>query len=677
MAQNDEQYLIDSLRKHNQHETNQEQLIDNYNLIAFHFGSINIDSSLYYSGKAKYLAKESGYQHGLAISHSYSARGFIEKTQFKKAIENFHSALDIFIQEEDSVNILDCYRGLSYVASYGTSQLQSLSYDRKALQIAEHLKDSASLSIIYNNIGTVYKKLNDYETAKMYFEKSLALVVSSESALDLAIGYSNLGTLKVDHEKFEVASADYQKVLELLPQIENQYIKAYLYLSLARYHNALKDFESAEFYIDDAHRICSENNFQHILPRVYRRRGEMYLKQERYKECVRSFDRCLELSNSIGIQEEFSEIYKMKASAYSRWGRYEEAFKSSIEANNYSDSLKDNKVALLLGEFEHEQKTRDEIRRQQLEKTLKDQQAKNEAVQMRLRFEIAIITIFLLLLIIVTVVYFFNKTKGKNKTLNTQHQIINQQKQQLEENIRKLELSEGNLQKLNATKDKFFSIISHDLKSPFNAILGFSGELANSYDQYDDEDRKMMIEMVNTTSKSTFKLLENLLTWSRSQSGFIEITKEPHVLRKLVEESISPYLGAVEIKSIRVRNEIPGGLKILADKETIKVVISNLFNNAIKYNKEGGEIALSCEVQDQTAVVCTSDTGIGMSKEIISGLFRVEKNVQRPGTKNEQGTGLGLILCHEFVHKNDGEIKVKSAVGKGSEFYISLPVCEE
>ncbi|MUP38344.1 tetratricopeptide repeat protein [Labilibaculum sp. 44] len=672
-AQNSEQFQIDSLQKQNRIEANQEQLVDNYNQIAYLFGGISIDSSLHYSQKGMLLAQKVNYDHGLAVSHLYTARALIQDGKLKPAMENFNRALSQFIQERDSVNLLDCYSGMSYLASYESNQLKSLDYNLKALEIAEKLRDTTSLSIRYNNIGAIYKRLNNYELALNYFQKSIALEQNSTNAGNLAISYSNVGVLKVEHHKFSEAESDYQKIVSLLPAVDSHYVRAYLYLSLSGYYNGINNFDSTKYYIDKASEICIKNNYQHILARVYRKQGEMLFKQKRYSESIHFLDKCLKLSDSIGVQEEYPEIYKMSAKAYSQIGNNKQAYKSLQKANNAIDSLKSEKVAEYLVEFE-EQKAKNEIEKQQLELALKNQQAKNAAIIMKNKYTLALLAIVLLILSISIVAFYFLRSKKNNIILKSQHKLINEQKLLLEDNIKKLEVSEENLQKLNATKDKFFSIIAHDLKSPFTAILGFNNELTNHYNEYSDDERLEMINHVGDASKSTYSLLENLLTWSRSQSGFIQLNKEVHLIKNLAEEGILPNMAAAEIKKINVLNNIDDAQIVWADKETIKIVVSNLFNNAIKFCNAGGVIKLTGKLNHDVFEICVRDTGIGMSEQIMNNLFMIEKNAQRVGTNEEKGTGLGLILCQEFVHKNDGQIWVKSKVGVGTEMYFSLPV---
>lgn len=669
----DELHLIDSLKTCNLSETNTQHVVNNHNEIAYLFGAIDTDSSLFYSQKGLTMAKETGYKHGLAVAYSYSARAMIQKGQLGPSIENFKNAVALFTEEKDSVNMLDCYNGLSYVYSYAASQLESLDYNLKALNVAESLKDTANLSIIYNNLGTIYRQQDDYESAIFYFNKSLKINPKPSNLEDLAISHSNIGFLKVEHHKHKEATSNYLELKRLLPSIKSTYLKSYLYLSLSGYYNATGEYDSAKRYIDMADHICAIEDYPQIKVRVYRRTAEMALKQEDYSKSLLFLNKCLDLSDSLGVRGEHVSLYKLQASVYAHLGMYKKAFDASLLAIEASDSLKNKQVANVLGKFEKEQLVKLENERKLLEQQLKDERTENSIVRIRLRLELALTIIILLFVAISIGIYFLLSIKRKNRLMQAQHILIKEQKTLLEDNLKTLAFREKNLQKLNSTKDKLFSIIAHDLKSPFNAILGFTSELSENYSNYSDAERIRMIAMVERASKSTYNLLENLLNWAKSQKGSMRLNKRMHSLKHLINDSISAYHQVALAKELVVHVNIPLELKVWADKETIKIVITNLFNNAIKFSHSKGEIWIQCVERENMVEICIRDTGIGMSDEIIQGLFTIGKDVQRIGTADEKGTGLGLILCQEFVQQNNGQVWAKSDEESGSEFFFTLP----
>ncbi len=243
-----------------------------------------------------------------------------------------------------------------------------------------------------------------------------------------------------------------------------------------------------------------------------------------------------------------------------------------------------------------------------------------------------------------------------------------------QKNIEKeLTKSKAAAESANAAKDKFFKIISHDLRSPFNSIIGFSNLLNEEYNSLDDLRRKDYIQQIKMSSLNAYNLLENLLTWARTQTDEITINKEELNLKKLVETSISTALLNADAKNISIINNIQPELILSIDKNTALTFIRNIVNNAIKFTPKGGHIIIDSHVSEDSISLHISDTGVGISPEVIDNLFRIDKHISTKGTNNEKGTGLGLILCKEFIERNGGSISVKSEVNKGSEFIIILP----
>jgi signal transduction histidine kinase len=240
----------------------------------------------------------------------------------------------------------------------------------------------------------------------------------------------------------------------------------------------------------------------------------------------------------------------------------------------------------------------------------------------------------------------------------------------------KAEESEIQLGELNATKDKFFSIIAHDLKSPFNSMLGFSEILNENFDEYDTQKQKKFISLIYQELQGTYKLLENLLYWSRSQRGTIDFKPKKLNLYLLVSETTELLIQLAKNKSINLINQIPKNINVEADRDMLLTIIRNLISNAIKFTPKGGEISMKATQtkDDKFVQILVTDNGVGISKETQSKLFDIGENTSTKGTENESGTGLGLILCKEFVEKHGGKIWVESELGKGSNFKFTLPL---
>ena len=229
------------------------------------------------------------------------------------------------------------------------------------------------------------------------------------------------------------------------------------------------------------------------------------------------------------------------------------------------------------------------------------------------------------------------------------------------------------LQKLNATKDKFFSIISHDLKNPFTTLLGMSESLMNNYEQYPDEKRKEQIQAIGDSSKKTFKLLETLLVWSRTQTGRIKFNPQEIALEDLINENLQFHTNTAKAKNISLEKEGTSGVFVKGDYVMLNTVIRNLVSNAIKFTPGGGKIIIGNKNENKDEVLCyVKDSGIGITPENKKKLFRVDQGFSSKGTNQEKGTGLGLIISKEFIEKHGGEIGVESKPNEGTTFYFTL-----
>ena len=232
---------------------------------------------------------------------------------------------------------------------------------------------------------------------------------------------------------------------------------------------------------------------------------------------------------------------------------------------------------------------------------------------------------------------------------------------------------------LNATKDKFFSIIAHDLRSPFNAMLGMSQLLFENFDSFEPSYKKQFIGDMHQSLQKLYRLLDNLLMWSRSQRGDVDFNPEQGNLRSLTSESIEQFKQAASIKLITLNNEITNDILLKVDKNMFSTIIRNLISNAIKFTPKEGIISIHArnildENEHSFVEICIKDDGVGISPDRLDELFEMTENTTTKGTENESGTGLGLLLCKEFVEMHGGKIWVQSEVGKGSSFYINFPL---
>ncbi|HZY26137.1 MAG TPA: HAMP domain-containing sensor histidine kinase [Bacteroidales bacterium] len=283
-------------------------------------------------------------------------------------------------------------------------------------------------------------------------------------------------------------------------------------------------------------------------------------------------------------------------------------------------------------------------------------------------WEVHILTIVGIPISVAILAYFVRK-----KEAELYRNIVreNMERKQAEE---KLEKANYELKELNATKDKFFSIIAHDLKNPFTGLIGSSELLLENIHTMDPENILELTQVLNDSAKSGYAILQNLLDWSRSQTRLMKINIEKINLKDLIEENISNLLLNSINKEIDLRSDVKDDIFITTDRNMINIVIRNLLSNAVKYTPRSGKVNISTILNGNSVSIMVKDTGIGISEDNINKLFRIDTDYKRPGTANEQGTGLGLKLSKEFVEKLGGIIWVESELGKGCDFKFTLPL---
>jgi len=229
------------------------------------------------------------------------------------------------------------------------------------------------------------------------------------------------------------------------------------------------------------------------------------------------------------------------------------------------------------------------------------------------------------------------------------------------------------LAELNATKDKLFSIIAHDMKSPFNTILGFTELLQESIAKKEEAESGRYAGIIHDSSRKAMDLLQNLLEWSQSQTGRLQIQLNRLNISTLVEEVMTLLKSTADHKNITLLNEIPKEAEVIADHDMTSAIFRNLLSNAIKFSYPEKPVYVTAREKDNTWEISVTDQGTGMEPKDIDKLFRIDQNYSRPGTGNEKGTGLGLLLCNELAEKQGLELKVLSNSGHGSTFTLTLP----
>jgi len=262
-----------------------------------------------------------------------------------------------------------------------------------------------------------------------------------------------------------------------------------------------------------------------------------------------------------------------------------------------------------------------------------------------------------------------------NELVRARTKEIDEKNKILIDQTDELKSQRDELSRTNAVKDKLFSIISHDLRSPFTTLKGFIELMRSRYDGYGDEERKEMLGIINDSADQVYNLLNNLLNWSRAHTGEIKVESELTNIAGLINDKIALVKYQAANKNITIGFDCPSeAINLRVDVHLISVVIQNLLTNAIKFTPQDGQVTVGCEKTEKELIIFVKDTGVGMSEENVSKLFRHDVQYTTRGTDNETGTGLGLLICQDFIERHYGRIWLESEPGKGSTFFISLPL---
>jgi len=263
---------------------------------------------------------------------------------------------------------------------------------------------------------------------------------------------------------------------------------------------------------------------------------------------------------------------------------------------------------------------------------------------------------------------------NRTEELNSTNTLLEERQKQIQEQTDELKTQRDQLSELNSVKDKLFSIIAHDLRSPFNTLKGFVDLILSRYENYNDQERKEMLGIISASTDNVYNLIDNLLSWARAQRGAIHFNPKTNNIVDLLNDNIVLIGNQAAAKNIKIEfTSYSKDIPIMIDKQMINIIIRNLLTNAIKFTHKDGKIVLNCTRENHSVIISVQDDGIGISEENKEKLFRNDLHFSSQGTNNETGSGLGLLLCKELIEKHNGKIWVESELNKGTTFFFNLP----
>lgn len=604
-----------------------------------------------------------------------------------KAVEYFEKAIPLIREEKDTAQLANVLLNTGIMLLY-QDKVQSLSYLKEAARLYEYLDNADRLASCYGEMCSIYSSMGDFDQALIYsrqamnlhdrisdyftiaqtglsiantymsaqrFEEAeevlhIALSVSEEADDDYLIAHTKMylgGNIvsrnNPDKEELQQAKAYLDEAKESLTEQGVEFSLAYINVYFASYYCIVGEYEKAIELIDSYLKyVKAIGNTEALLEGIIQR-AIVLQNAQRMEEAKGDFEKAITLAMQTKNKQAISHIYQSLYNLEKQSGNFQAALSNHEQFQLYEDSIYNENLKQILG-VESAKINLEGAERARVS-------AEEKAAVLSFRSRIYLGAAIFLLLILSVIIYLFQQLSKAQKQLKAQN----------------IQLSQ-----LNATKDKFFGLIAHDIRSPIVALDGVGEQMAFYLKKNKEDKLKTLAERVDTTAKRLSSLLDNLLNWALLQTGTIPYNPQSLNLSLLSEEIIALYEPVAIAKNISIDNLITEASVVYADEGAISTVLRNLIHNALKFTPEGGKVTLNAIDQNDKITIEVNDTGTGISAEKLPKLFSIEGKSSK-GTAGEKGTGLGLMLCKELITLNKGTIRAISKMGEGAKFIFSIP----
>ena len=562
--------------------------------------------------------------------------------------------------------------------------LSAISIGKDALEMARKIGYIKGEAQVLNYLGICYLRLNDSPTAADYFYKALLFSDSLNISVEKAYALNNIASSLLAEGENRQALIFARKALTL--QIQNKDARgiAYAYMRMCDVYNNLQRYDSLLISAQTAYKLLKELGMNENALIAMKSIGHAWEGKHQYAKALTCY---MEIVNSASISPvtirnvdiDLTRVYNLlklpdkaiyygkhwlstekgndlilrqMANAYALKEEWKEAFRYAHMSMAAMDSVaKEEKLS--------------QIKNLQILYETRETEKENADLKMKLNINNLLVIAFAVIIVLIVLLLFILESK-KNQQIRL-NKLLNQKNKEIL-------IQRDRLDELNQTKNKLFSIIAHDLRGPIGSTSTFLELLTTHESEFTKQELLDNLILIKDSTKATFKLLENLLTWARAQKGEIVFNPQKNNFFILVQANTDLFISNAESKKIHIINEINPDLAFEFDEEMINTVMRNLINNAIKYTGEGGQITISAKELGPTVEISVTDTGIGMDSDTTELLFITDlKRNRKEGTNGEKGTGLGLILSKEFITIHAGTISAESEPGKGSTFKFILP----
>lgn len=574
------------------------------------------------------------------------------KTQPKEAFGYAQEALDMSRELKDvRRTALACY-ALAEVYTVTAVYDKALEYQLLALEQFTRLRDSVAMAGCYNHIGVIHMSSGDFDEAQRHYRKALELNRRTKNPAQVVHNYMNMGVNYLETDSVDKGLSYFLVSLMIADSLNLEAEKVallkyigYGYARMNRHEEALGNFYKVLELLGDKPDDLTRSEAQVNIARGY-------YQLKNYPAALKYARLGYDLAKSGRFDEIYSEAARILAEIYAATGDYRQAFtfgrEHALLADTIMNAEKAEQLARIRTLYEVSQKEEENRSLRQL----------NLLTNKRIRTRtLVIIMITMLVVVLGVVLYLLNRMNNRYAALN-----------------KKLAAQGEELGALNDMKDRFFSFVGHNLRNPFNTIMGFAELMQRAAETHDSEKVLQYAGLIRNLSAQVQKVLANLLEWSRLQRRTFEVKPETVEMMGLIRDVAEMNNREAARKDINLSVTGNGNVFVIADRTMVATVLQNLVSNAIYHTPAAGKINISCCVMEQHTEVAISDTGTGIPPEKLEKLFDFDFTRSKANLSDQEGVGIGLVICHEMLAKNGGTIRAESTPGKGSRFVFTLPL---
>ena len=657
-----QQRVVDSLKLQLDRVQNDSAKIHLLANISFKYVYIAPDSGLIYGKQAVELAEKTNDSVGLTIAHNSVGADYAFLGDFDSAKFHFEKVLELANARGDEARAAKATNNLGLIAWKRGDYVEAIKKYQQALEVHEKNDYVQGMANNLNNIGIVFKEQEDFEQALFYYQKSLVLKRQLGDTMGTARTLSNIANIYMDQKNPKLALENHFASLRLREKTNDRSGLTASLHNIGLAYQELGMLDSAESYQNQALSVAKVLNSKEDQSAALNGLAEIYLSKEEYDlaldYAIESYRIAKETGFKFLMKNTLLELYKTHAAN----GNYQKAFDYQAKYFQLKDSLfnadRVKEITRIESTYQF-QREKDSIQfaRDREALLFESKIQTQEIAQSRL-----IIGLALSGLLILVILFFYRSKSQSNKQLKILNTEVSTQNIQLEQ--------------LNQTKNKLFSIVSHDLRGPMSVFQGAPLVMKKLLDKGKTDQVRSWLTDIEQYAGQLTSLLDNLLNWAINEKGEFPYQPEKLYLRKATQEVVDYLEGQAAHKEISIYIDILDHLTIWADKNSLMTILRNLLGNAIKFTPNQGEIKVSAVSSKSSVTLSVSDSGVGMSEEQVKALFDKHQK-SSAGTYGERGVGLGLQLVQDFVKMNRAKLDVDSKPDEGTTFRISFPVVNE